>query len=101
MYVFIFKQKTAYELRSSDGSSYVCSSDLVRIVGMPLRMAGQQRKLAHQILDVMDDEGEAAVEFLETLGVVQRLLPLRLAQIAGRLPSGGAQHVEKIGRAHV
>src|SRR3546814_6234539 len=53
---FFFKQKTAYELRISDWSSDVCSSDL--------------------------------------LGVVQRLLPLRLAQIAGRLPSGGAQHVE-------
>src|SRR3546814_7263689 len=26
---FVFKQKTAYELRISDGSSDVCSSDLV------------------------------------------------------------------------
>src|SRR3546814_18305456 len=29
---FFFKQKTAYELRISDGSSDVCSSDLLRIV---------------------------------------------------------------------
>src|SRR3546814_13110351 len=28
MFVFFFKQKTAYELRISDGSSDVCSSDL-------------------------------------------------------------------------
>src|SRR3546814_9121742 len=28
MYVFIFKQKTAYEMRISDWSSDVCSSDL-------------------------------------------------------------------------
>src|SRR3546814_7747998 len=28
MYVFFFKQKTAYEMRISDWSSYVCSSDL-------------------------------------------------------------------------
>src|SRR3546814_2045953 len=27
---FVFKQKTAYEMRSSDWSSYVCSSDLRR-----------------------------------------------------------------------
>src|SRR3546814_18156028 len=27
-YVFFFKQKTAYEMRISDWSSYVCSSDL-------------------------------------------------------------------------
>src|SRR3546814_14226524 len=29
MFVFVFKQKTAYELRISDWSSDVCSSDLV------------------------------------------------------------------------
>src|SRR3546814_8412114 len=30
-FVFFFKQKTAYEMRISDWSSDVCSSDLVRI----------------------------------------------------------------------
>src|SRR3546814_4621036 len=30
MYVFFFKQKTAYEMRISDGSSDLCSSDLVQ-----------------------------------------------------------------------
>src|SRR3546814_20949167 len=30
-YVFFFKQKTAYEMRISDWSSDVCSSDLVRL----------------------------------------------------------------------
>src|SRR3546814_10628165 len=29
LYVFIFKQKTAYEMRISDWSSDVCSSDLM------------------------------------------------------------------------
>src|SRR3546814_8784061 len=29
MYIFFFKQKTAYEMRISDWSSDVCSSDLV------------------------------------------------------------------------
>src|SRR3546814_2771644 len=29
VYIFFFKQKTAYEMRISDGSSDVCSSDLV------------------------------------------------------------------------
>src|SRR3546814_10575074 len=29
MVIFLFKQKTAYEMRISDWSSYVCSSDLV------------------------------------------------------------------------
>src|SRR3546814_7915668 len=31
--MFVFKQKTAYEMRISDWSSDVCSSDLERVVG--------------------------------------------------------------------
>src|SRR3546814_8820217 len=34
--VFFFKQKTAYEMRISDWSSDVCSSDLAAIVGMDI-----------------------------------------------------------------
>src|SRR3546814_10564681 len=37
-YVFFFKQKTAYEMRISDWSSDVCSSDLSRIVA-PSRLS--------------------------------------------------------------
>src|SRR3546814_2829068 len=33
-YVFVFKQKTAYEMRISDWSSDVCSSDLPFILGL-------------------------------------------------------------------
>src|SRR3546814_13057758 len=33
MFVFLFKQKTAYEMRISDWSSDVCSSDLVKEEG--------------------------------------------------------------------
>src|SRR3546814_1505659 len=32
VYVFVFKQKTAYEMRISDWSSDVCSSDLVAAI---------------------------------------------------------------------
>src|SRR3546814_19209965 len=37
MYFFFFKQKTAYEMRISDWSSDVCSSDLIapRLAGLP------------------------------------------------------------------
>src|SRR3546814_2913437 len=34
IFIFFFKQKTAYEMRISDWSSDVCSSDLLRIVGI-------------------------------------------------------------------
>src|SRR3546814_7334944 len=40
MYLFFFfKQKTAYEMRISDWSSDVCSSDLVR-AGLALKLQG-------------------------------------------------------------
>src|SRR3546814_7056695 len=32
-FVFFFKQKTAYDVRISDGSSDVCSSDLIVVIG--------------------------------------------------------------------
>src|SRR3546814_8918103 len=40
--VFFFKQKTAYEMRISDWSSDVCSSDLVRGGGVPCLIAVAQ-----------------------------------------------------------
>src|SRR3546814_8597798 len=39
-YFFVFKQKTAYEMRISDWSSDVCSSDLVTMLGLS-RWAGK------------------------------------------------------------
>src|SRR3546814_3624497 len=39
MAVCFFKQKTAYEMRISDWSSDVCSSDLVPVLGVPVQSA--------------------------------------------------------------
>ena len=39
------------------------------IVGVPLGVAGDQGQLADEVLHVVEDEGEAAVEILEPLGV--------------------------------
>src|SRR3546814_13231810 len=46
--VFFFKQKTAYEMRISDWSSDVCSSDLQRLAGCALRRLneGEERAVA-------------------------------------------------------
>src|SRR3546814_6472379 len=38
---FFFKQKTAYEMRISDWSSDVCSSDLAEVVGPELHQGGE------------------------------------------------------------
>src|SRR3546814_2638904 len=39
-YIFFFKQKTAYEMRISDWSSDVCSSDLYNCLAHDDRLAG-------------------------------------------------------------
>src|SRR3546814_4424141 len=44
--IFCFKQKTAYELRISDGSSDVCSSDLSAYPRMAIRLMFAIRQLA-------------------------------------------------------
>src|SRR3546814_4257384 len=43
MRIFFFKQKTEYEMRISDWSSDVCSSDLAQIVGPNRRRRGGWR----------------------------------------------------------
>src|SRR3546814_1590010 len=58
MYLFFFKQKTAYEMRISDWSSDVCSSDLV----------GERKSHIHGGVDAVGvfdfglGQGRAAVE---------------------------------------
>src|SRR3546814_7034058 len=47
MFVFFFKQKTAYEMRISDWSSDVCSSDLeaAHAGGLVARLASDQARV--------------------------------------------------------
>src|SRR3546814_7155326 len=45
---FFFKQKTAYEMRISDWSSDVCSSDLL-VIQVKNRRGGGQFQLFHQL----------------------------------------------------
>src|SRR3546814_5986057 len=46
---FFFKQKTAYELRISDWSSDVCSSDLMAVELRPLRLVGDPGARGHRL----------------------------------------------------
>ena len=64
------------------------------IVGVALGVAGDEAELAHQILDVVHDEGEAPVELVEALRVGERVLALGLGDIGGGLDAGGAEQVE-------
>src|SRR3546814_20791703 len=40
LYILFFKQKTAYEMRISDWSSDVCSSDLRRVIMLSMCLSG-------------------------------------------------------------
>src|SRR3546814_9623440 len=51
--LFFFKQKTAYEMRISDWSSDVCSSDLIAILAQPREDEGIAPRICRDI-DVLD-----------------------------------------------
>src|SRR3546814_10481731 len=54
--VFFFKQKTAYEMRISDWSSDVCSSDLLRCPGIFHETHGQELAVRHLAAFPMVDQ---------------------------------------------
>src|SRR3546814_4872334 len=66
--VFFFKQKTAYEMRISDWSSDVCSSDFVAVVidldplGRPLQL--EHLRQSAEVAGLGAGLGEAAVQLL-------------------------------------
>src|SRR3546814_6345208 len=65
MFFFIFKQKTAYEMRISDWSSDVCSSDLVIVV--PNRGAPQNVRTNDAWVSFINHDG--SVHTLRWIGI--------------------------------
>src|SRR3546814_5412068 len=59
VFFFFFKQKTAYELRISDWSSDVCSSDLRKVVQQSAQQLDEARAL-YRDLNKMTDIGNVA-----------------------------------------
>src|SRR3546814_5628543 len=78
---FFFKQKTAYEMRISDWSSDVCSSDLQED-GIHLDAVGP----VAPFLRALDVGG------LGALGELHRDIGRRLAELAGVLPDADRLH---------
>src|SRR3546814_3358649 len=103
---FFFKQKTAYEMRISDWSSDVCSSDL--LVGR-LKSTRQQDLLrfvdpVSQRTLALRPDITAQVGRIATTRMARVPRPLRLAYGGAVLKVRGTQlrpEREKIGRAHV
>src|SRR3546814_4056373 len=96
--VFFFKQKTAYEMRISDWSSDVCSSDLVR-AGCRLPWRRVRRPVPVSIINPAKASRAAGVGMpavdtrasVESLGNLERRMTFRLPaerledQVGGRL----------------
>src|SRR3546814_6198327 len=95
---FFFKQKTAYEMRISDWSSDVCSSDL----GIARRYAREGAKVV--IAELNQTNGEAvADEIGRDFGGSAICIPTDVrdrAQLLGMIDET-VRRFGKIGRAHV
>src|SRR3546814_3092524 len=78
---FFFKQKTAYEMRISDWSSDVCSSDLLAVARAPLKAEGFFQALCRAAVAA----GNAAV------GIVDHAPGAETVAVAV-----GAQHPEPV-----
>src|SRR3546814_5273500 len=71
---FFFKQKTAYEMRISDWSSDVCSSDLggrLAVAGPPLRLALSSRRLRQFGQDAISEPTNARRFAVAIAGMVR------------------------------
>src|SRR3546814_18214639 len=82
MSIFFFKQKTAYEMRISDWSSDVCSSDL----------AGHIHHLRAQVgICLLPDE---LIQLLTTAGLAGRRISQRICDFSG-LGGGAARESDQ------
>src|SRR3546814_10208336 len=106
--IFFCKQKTAYEVRISDWSSDVCSSDLRPSLSIPslARSGSGEGSLAVECNDGVESVVEAVAAVQEVLEQFDRrhlALPQQKAEFgcASRPQIGHRVKPPEIGRAHV
>src|SRR3546814_8044258 len=84
-FFFFFKQKTAYEMRISDWSSDVCSSDLADLAVLRLELgrfaAHPVFQVAIQVLELVGHQVEAARQHAELVAGLDRQAGAELAEI--------------------
>src|SRR3546814_4495873 len=94
--VFCFKQKTAYELRMSDWSSDVCSSDLLIVWQHDGRTkAGKEERAEHA--EVLDTEAAVAVTMAQRDQILGMADALRAHPLVAKILD--VSTAEEIGRA--
>src|SRR3546814_11541321 len=110
-FVFFFKQKTAYEMRISDWSSDVCSSDLLEVAGgaeagpEEKPVDADQRLVPRLQRRVERDRLRAGVLHVDLQVVLQVLADARQVvrdgdalrlQFVGRADAGQQQHLRRV-----
>src|SRR3546814_5171093 len=88
VFVFFFKQKTAYEMRISDWSSDVCSSDLLGRMELHAACALHQRLQDHR-RERIRLRCQKTVESAERFGVMRQIAKDLLGQHALEHPEIG------------
>src|SRR3546814_5180625 len=91
LFLFFFKQKTAYEMRISDWSSDVCSSDLaVKLVAVQ-----------HQQAAPVGGHVDAMLDYLDPAEVEPGIVPEQFVMVARNVDDARAVlgHLQQIGRA--
>src|SRR3546814_1106759 len=84
-YFFFFKQKTAYEMRISDWSSDVCSSDLMAKAGEIVRLG----RGLYQVVDADFGGDHALAEVAKTVpkGIICLLSALAFHELTDQIPA--------------
>src|SRR3546814_4110966 len=76
---FFVKQKTAYEMRISDWSSDVCSSDLIATACIPLSAQGTQLGLLY-----LSDDDDGFLSRIDIIEAVAEQLSMALSNMSLR-----------------
>src|SRR3546814_6180431 len=95
--VFFFKQKTAYEMRISDWSSDVCSSDLIQVIPLFPQYASASTGSVHQkVMEILSKwQVIPQVSFANSFHDHPAIIKI----FADNGRKHGVDHFDKIGRA--
>src|SRR3546814_12683293 len=95
MFVFFFKQKTAYEMRISDWSSDVCSSDLLQLWS---DLANGNECAALRVMELLVKADAVSPVFSAMRATVLGLNMAGLAPLIAEIPKGRSEE-RRVGKS--